>query len=102
MLLPFLPLLSLIPLAFASAPQIPFSPPTSTSAYHPTHIVQSVEVGGSLTRSTTIYTLANDRSKAGQWIFAVPGQEGFLEAWEGKTSAGKKELAVVKLGKAEG
>lgn len=91
-----LPLLAaLLPISLAAL-QTPFSPPISS--YHPTSISQSIEVGGSLTRSTTSYVLASDGAAEGaEWVVGVKGQQGFVEAWEGKSGA-RKELAVRWLG----
>lgn len=96
-----LPLLASLLPATLAAIQTPFSPPSSSS-YHPTSISHSIEVGGSLTRSTTSYVLASDGEANGaEWVVGVKGQQGFVEAWEGKSGTGRKELAVRWLGTRE-
>lgn len=82
------------------AQQTPFSIPSiPKSNLHPTHISQSVDVGGSLTRATTVYTLKQDSaSGSNEFVVGLKGREPFVEAWIGKTSYSKKVIEVKKLG----
>ncbi|KAK4704301.1 oligosaccharyltransferase complex subunit alpha (ribophorin I), partial [Phenoliferia sp. Uapishka_3] len=98
-----LALLSLVSLSFAS--QLPFSAPLSSSftppqsAFTPTTISRSIELAGSLTRQTTTYQLTQSQSNKGsEWVVGVPGQEGFIEAFE-STGGAKKVVKITKLGR---
>lgn len=73
----------------------------SLAAFHPTHISRTVELGGALTRATTVYTLHHDGSSAFDWTISVPGagrregqagsegEAGFVEAHVGKQGSRK-------------
>jgi hypothetical protein len=87
--------ISLSLLSTALASQVPFSAPSSS--FRPTHVSQSIELGGSLTRSTTLYVLAHEGAGT-NWVVGVKGQEGFVEAFEAKGNS-KSELVVTKLGR---
>lgn len=77
------------------------NPPASNSL-HPIQISRIIELGA-LTRTSTLYTLKRDDSRPLQhsgaaveredWIVGIRGQEGFVEAKQGKTGA--KEAATV-------
>lgn len=100
LLLPSL-LLCAVSSTLAHQPQLTFSAPPPSS-YHPTHIYQQLEVGGSLVRSTTVYTLVQEeRVQSKEWIVGLKGQEGFVEAYVGKSGVGKKTVGVKKLGRDE-
>ncbi|KAL8286243.1 hypothetical protein RQP46_004731 [Phenoliferia psychrophenolica] len=102
----FLSLLSLTASALASS-QIPFSsPPPSaatpltlpTTCYGLTAVSRSIDLGGSLTRTTTTYSLEQNR-RCSTWLVGVQGQEGFVEAWESNEGQPKAELELVRVGR---
>ncbi|GAA5881471.1 hypothetical protein JCM16303_005667 [Sporobolomyces ruberrimus] len=73
----------------------------SSSAYHPTHVSSSIELGGSLTRSTTSYQLARAAGREGEnWVIGIRhgGKTGgWVEATQGK-GAKKAKLALLPVG----
>ena len=100
----YVPLLSLA--AFASAlSQVPFSAPPPAAAlalpatcFSASAVSRSIDLGGSLTRTTTSFTLEQSK-RCGTWLVGVVGQEGFVEAWESNEGEPKKELELVRLGR---
>ncbi|GAA5963949.1 hypothetical protein JCM21900_004081 [Sporobolomyces salmonicolor] len=78
-------------------------PALPPSAYLPTHLSSSVELGGSLTRSSATYQLIKDQAssvKGDVWVVGVRqgGKSGgWVEATEGKGAA-KKHLDVTVVG----
>lgn len=100
-------LLGLLPLSLAQ--QSPFSAvaaeallPPPTNSLHPVQISRIIELGGALTRTSTLYTLKRDSVPSNEpldrWIVGIKGQEGFLEAKQGRTGA-KEAAEVTRLGK---
>ncbi|GAA5928356.1 hypothetical protein JCM3775_000585 [Rhodotorula graminis] len=90
-------------LAAALAPSAaPAAPPPST-AWSPSVLSSSIELVGSLARSTAAYTLRKDRTHADQadsWVVGVKGagrNGGFVEATEGKGSA-RRKIELVEVG----
>ena len=105
MLLGFL--LGLLPLSLAQ--QSPFSAvaaeallPPPTNSLHPVQISRIIELGGALTRTSTLYTLKRDSAPSNEpldrWIVGIKGQEGFLEAKQGRTGA-KEAAEITRLGR---
>lgn len=83
----------------------------SLAAFHPTQISRTVELGGALTRSKTVYTLKHDGAASSDWTISVPaagrregaeagqGEAGFVEAHVGKQGSRKLvEMDRVKSG----
>ncbi|GAA5988916.1 hypothetical protein JCM11641_002914 [Rhodosporidiobolus odoratus] len=77
------------------------------SAFTPTHVSSTIELGGSLTRSTATYQLIKDPQssvKGNQLIVGVKGgakSGGWVEATEGK-GMGKKWIPMVAVGGGDG
>ena len=70
----------------------------SLADFTPTQISRTVELGGALTRSTTIYTLKHDGSASTDWTISVPSA-GRREGADGsETEAGFVEAHVGKQG----
>ncbi|GAA5853883.1 hypothetical protein JCM8547_007484 [Rhodosporidiobolus lusitaniae] len=74
-----------------------------SSAYSPTHVHSTIELGGSLTRSVATYSLVKDDQSATKGDVFVVGvkrggnQGGWIEAFEGKGGA-KKPVDMVAVG----
>jgi len=79
------------------------APPPPSTAWSPAVLSSSIELVGSLARSTAAYTLRKDRTHADQtdrWVVGVKGagrNGGFVEATEGKGSA-RRKLELVEVG----
>ncbi|GAA5847255.1 hypothetical protein JCM9279_006159 [Rhodotorula babjevae] len=92
---------ALAPSPGRTAPAPP--PPLASTAWSPSVLSSSIELAGSLARSTAAYTLRKDRNHADQsdtWVVGVKGagrNGGFVEATEGKGSA-RRKLELVEVG----
>lgn len=92
-------------LATALAPSSPAAPAPSlpSTAWSPSVLSSSIELAGSLARSTAAYTLRKDRTHADQadsWVVGVKGagrNGGFVEASEGKGAA-RRKIELVEVG----
>ncbi|KAM0755818.1 Oligosaccharyl transferase alpha subunit [Meredithblackwellia eburnea MCA 4105] len=96
-------LLPLASVAIAASQQIPLTSALTgtlpSSAFKPTSISRTVELGGALTKTSTTYNLEKASGVSGQeWIVGVSGQEGYIEAW-GSDGGSRKELPLTRLGR---
>jgi hypothetical protein len=99
--------LSLVVLSLAStllAAQVPFSvaPPAPfevpTNCFAASSVSASIDLTGSLTRTTTTFTLEQSR-RCPTWLVGVQGQEGFVEAWESTAGGAKQEIELTRAGR---
>lgn len=65
--------------------------PAALASYSPSHISRTIDLGGALTRSTTIYTLqhSNDGTDDLTLTFETESKPGFVEAHVGKSGSRK-------------
>lgn len=77
--------LSLLPLLAAAAA------PLALASFVPSHVSRTIDLGGALTRSTTIYTLhhSNDGNDGFTLTFHSDSKPGFVEAHVGKSGSRK-------------